>query len=62
MICKRTQNTIDTLLRLKDSYNNDSNKIASIMSKSHDNRTKEENQILSLHLIKHLMDKYKDSK
>ena len=48
MICKQTQNTIDTLLRLKDSSNYDNNKIASIMSKSQDNRTKEENETVVL--------------
>jgi hypothetical protein len=48
MICKQTQNTIDTLLRLKDSSNYDNNKIASIMSKSQDNRTKEGNETVVL--------------
>lgn len=48
MICKQTENTIDTLLRLKDSSNYDNNKIASIMSKSQDNRTKAGNETVVL--------------
>jgi hypothetical protein len=42
MICKDNQEMIDNLLRLKvdNDSDNDNNKIASIMSKSHDNRIK----------------------
>ncbi|MGA8844164.1 MAG: hypothetical protein WB511_11330 [Nitrososphaeraceae archaeon] len=53
MICKQTQNTMDTLLRFKidDSNDNaiDQNKIASIMEKPNCERTKEENETLVLY-------------
>ena len=56
MICKDNQSMIDTLLRLKTD-NNDNNKIASIMSKSHNDRTKEEKEDLCVHVLNQLMDK-----
>jgi hypothetical protein len=59
MICKQTQNTIDTLLRLKDSSDNN-NKIASIMSKPDSQRTKEEKEDLCVHVLNQLMDKNKN--
>ena len=60
MICDQTQEIIDTLLRLKDSSNNDNNKIASIMAKPQDNRTKEEKEDLCVHVLNHLLDKNKN--
>ena len=45
MFCKQTQNTIDTLLRLKDS-SNDSNKIASTST------TRQEREDLTVVLLK----------
>ena len=46
MICKQTQEIIDTLLKLKvDEDDGDyNNKMASIMSKSHNDRTTEEEE------------------
>ena len=59
MFSKETQNTINTLISLKtdDNYD-DNNKIASIMSKPDNQRTKEDNQTLTVHVIKNLVDKY----
>ena len=62
MICNQTQEMIDTLLRLKDSSSNDDNKIASIMSKSHNDRTKEEKEDLCIHVLNQLLDKDKQNK
>ena len=53
---------IDNLLRLKvdNDGDNDNNKIASIMSKSHNDRTKEEKEDLCVHVLNQLMDKNKN--
>ena len=61
MICKQTQNTIDTLLRFKteDSDSNSSNKIASIMSKPDYQRTKEEKEELTISVIEDIIQKGK---
>ena len=50
---------IDTVLRLKsnDNDSNRSNKIASIMSKPNDKRTKEENQELTISIIQEMVRK-----
>lgn len=54
MFCNQTQNIIDTLLRLKtDNYDN--NKIASIVSKSHESRTKQEKEDLCVHVLNQLL-------
>ena len=45
MFCKQTQNTIDTLLSLR--VDDNTNKIASIMSKPDYQRTKEEKENLT---------------
>ena len=58
MICKQTEGMIDALLRLKtDNYDSDNNKIASIMSKTHNDRTKEERETLCVHVLNQLLDK-----
>ena len=51
---------IDNLLRLKVDNESDNNKIASIMSKSHNDRTKEEKEDLSVHVLNQLLDKNKN--
>ncbi len=62
MICKDNQELIDNLLRLKVDGDNDgdNNKIASIMSKSHNDRTKEEKETLCVHVLNQLLDKDKN--
>jgi hypothetical protein len=64
MICKETEKIIDNLLRLKvdNAGDNDNNKIASIMSKTHDNRTKEEKETLCVHVLNQLLDKNQNNK
>ena len=58
MNCKSTQNTINTLLRFKDSSNyNYNNRIASIMAKPNNQRTKEENQELTINIIEEMVQK-----
>ena len=59
MICKDNQKMIDTVLRLKsnDSDSNRSNKIASIMAKPDYQRTKEENQELTISIIQEMVRK-----
>ena len=59
MICKDNQSIINYLLKLKTD-NNDNNKIASIMSKSHNDRTKEEKEDLCIHVLNQLLDKDKN--
>ena len=61
MICK--QSIVDTLLRLKDSsnYDNNNNRIASLMAKPQDSRTKEQKETLCAHVLNQLMDQYKQN-
>ncbi|MGA8842190.1 MAG: hypothetical protein WB511_01265 [Nitrososphaeraceae archaeon] len=54
MICKQTQNTMDTLLRLKDSPA--INKITSLMKKP--NMFSKDNETLCLSLITQVMDQH----
>ena len=62
MICKDNQEMIDNLLRLKvdNDSDNDNNKIASIMSESHDNRIKKDNETLCVSLINEIMDAHRN--
>jgi hypothetical protein len=57
LICKETEKIIDNLLRLK--VDGDNNKIASIVSKSHNDRTKEERETLCVHVLNQLIDQNK---
>ena len=62
MICKDNEQIIDNLLRLKVDNNGDNNKIASIMSKTHNDRTKEERETLCVHVLNQLLDKNQNNK
>ena len=55
---------IDNLLKLKvdNDGDNDNNKIASIVSKSHNDRTKEERETLCVHVLNQLLDKNQNNK
>jgi hypothetical protein len=57
MICKDNQELIDNLPRLKVDRDNDNNKIASIMSKPDSQRTREDNEELTVHIIEEIIQK-----
>lgn len=50
------------LLRLRVDGDNDNNKIASIMSKTHNDRTNEEKETLCVHVLNQLLDKNQNNK
>jgi hypothetical protein len=56
MYCNQQNSIIDTLLKFKDepNNNNNNNKIASIIRKPHDKRTKVKKEELAIHVINNI--------
>ena len=57
MICKDNQELKDNLLRLKVDGDNNNNKITSIMSKPDSQRTRKDNEELTVHIIEEIIQK-----